>query len=370
MESSDTKGFFGLPISQAQPNYVYVPSATSNTTHNVVEHSATFILDPQQMTKMPSNVMTMAKRGEGMSAAEVSSNFSPMHQLPPLELSLQPTVTLTETSSMIPIQQNFQIVTTQQSKLFPQVIPNTSYTDQSMQKNFENNGTDAELGQASIPDVKIEEKDTLSPPSEELSRTSQIRSFITDVKEGPVAWKAVRSKVLSQCRLWDILVDKVDYDYMAETLSCKLPQDKHRKFRRVVKELEELLGEFKCFMDGCVEEDKENICQFTLGPELCRAYEILPNKSWILKDESDINSFYRPFFENIIDIDNNNAENEEEQEPDEDLNDNNSCSDEQLQLQDFKPQVCCISCSYLMFARLFIHFFFHPKSIFNFDEKT
>ena len=343
MESSDPKGFFGVPISQMQPNYVYVPS--SNTSQNLVDHtSTTFILDPQQIPKVSNSIVPLTKRS---SAPEMPSNFSPMHQqqqLPPLELSLQPTVTLTETS-MIPLQHNFQLVT-QNAKVFPDILQNSSYNNE-IQTQFSEDGAGSRQN-SSVNDeecksaMKIETTDqTTSLPLDETTRVSQIKAFISDVKEGSVIWKAVKNDVLSQCRLWDILIDKADHDYVAETVSCKLPQDKNRKFKCVVKELEGLLGEFKCFMDGCVEEDKENICQFSLSPELCRAYEI-SNKSWTLKDESKINSFYRPFFNTLSDLQDepeNANESEENNVMEEEIDDGNEDFTEELDTYDLKPQI-------------------------------
>ena len=96
-------------------------------------------------------------------------------------------------------------------------------------------------------------------------------------------------------------------------------------------------------MDGCVEEDKENICQFSLSPELCRAYEI-SNKSWTLKDESKINSFYRPFFNTLSDLQDeqeNANESEENNVMEEEIDDGNEDFTEELDTDtyDLKPQI-------------------------------
>ena len=103
-----------------------------------------------------------------------------------------------------------------------------------------------------------------------------------------------------------------------------------RKFKAVVTEMEALLGEFKCLMDGCLDtksssEDKyevqksnnnpENIINnvinnsdtssaalkssedlVSLSPELARAYEKALDTRWKMKDQSSINALYQQFF--------------------------------------------------------------------------
>lgn len=232
-----------------------------------------------------------------MQTPEIQKNYSTVQQLPTMELNLQSNITLTETSIGMPLQPNFQLVT-QQTKDFSEIVQNSSYHSEELEKVLA-------FGEASVirEDSKFvvkSEENSAELYSDEASGILQIKKVVTDFKDGSLIWKAVKDKVLSNCRLWDILVDKANHDYISETLTSKLSQDKHRKFKHVVKEMEDLLGEFKCFMDGCVEENKENIpTQFSLGPELCRAYEIVPSKYWTLKDESAIDSFYRPFFENL-----------------------------------------------------------------------
>merc|ERR1711944_297879 len=77
-------------------------------------------------------------------------------------------------------------------------------------------------------------------------------SSVADIKETSDVWKAVRGRVLSQCRFWDLLLDKASFSYFYDGKAKKLPKDNLRKFRAVVKEIEDLLGEFKCFMDACL----------------------------------------------------------------------------------------------------------------------
>ena len=258
------------------------------------EWPPSFVLDPQQLPKLSTDV---TKRIGVIQTPEIQTNFSTIQQLPTMELNLQSNINLTETSIGIPLQQNFQLVT-QQTKDFSEIVQNSSYHSEELEKGLA-------FGEASVirEDFKFvvkSEENSADIHSDETSGIHQIKKIINDFKDGGLIWKAVKDKVLSNCRLWDILVDKANHDYISETMRLKLSQDKHRKFKHVVKEMEDLLGEFKCFMDGCVEENKENIpTQFSLGPELCRAYEIVPSKYWTLKDESAIDSFYRPFFENL-----------------------------------------------------------------------
>ena len=260
----------------------------------IYEWPPSFVLDPQQLPKLSTDV---TKRIGEIQTPDIQTNFSTIQQLPTMELNLQSNINLTETSIGIPLQQNFQLVT-QETKDFSEIVQNSSYHSEELEKGLA-------FGEASVirEDFKFvvkSEENSADIHSDETSGIPQIRKIVSDFKDGSLIWKAVKDKVLSNCQLWDILVDKANHDYISETMRLKLSQDKHRKFKHVVKEMEDLLGEFKCFMDGCVEENKKNIpTQFSLGPELCRAYEIVPSKYCTLKDESAIDSFYRPFFENL-----------------------------------------------------------------------
>ena len=103
-----------------------------------------------------------------------------------------------------------------------------------------------------------------------------------------------------------------------------------RKFKAVVTEMEALLGEFKCLMDGCLDmtspmaandqvqtsnndnkqdENGENNSSDTssavhkslgdsvsLSPELARAYEKPLDTRWKIKDQTSINALYQQFF--------------------------------------------------------------------------
>jgi hypothetical protein len=97
-----------------------------------------------------------------------------------------------------------------------------------------------------------------------------------------------------------------------------------------VTEMEALLGEFKCLMDGCLDtkssaEDKNEVQKsnnnpesdanneinnsdtsstalknsdelVSLSPELARAYEKPLDTRWKIKDQSSINALYQQFF--------------------------------------------------------------------------
>ena len=94
--------------------------------------------------------------------------------------------------------------------------------------------------------------------------------------------------------IWDLLLEKVNSTYEKE--SKKLPKDNQRKFQHVVKEVEEILGEFKCFLDAVLDKtSKEN--HLKIGPELKRAYHLSEFLS--LKETRSINSLYRSFFDEI-----------------------------------------------------------------------
>ena len=64
----------------------------------------------------------------------------------------------------------------------------------------------------------------------------------------------------------------------------------------MLREIESLLGEFKCFMDGCLQEDLDHLSGFHLGPEVSRLFGEDQNKSWKLKDTENINPLYAAFF--------------------------------------------------------------------------
>ena len=96
------------------------------------------------------------------------------------------------------------------------------------------------------------------------------------------------------------------------------------KFRAVVSEMEALLGEFKCLMDGCLEvksskdttevqnrnnnpetgingennldNSSQKDLEVSLSPELSRAYEKSLDTRWKLKDQNSINTLYQQFF--------------------------------------------------------------------------
>lgn len=155
----------------------------------------------------------------------------------------------------------------------------------------------------------------------EPSASDKLRLAVSEVEEANDVWALVREKVLSQCKLWDLLLDKAAFSYFYETKSKKLPKDDLRKFKAVVSEMEVLLGEFKCFMDGCLVEDRQ--ADLFLSPELSRAYGESPTRSWTVKDHDSINPFYLPFFTSndfsnyycdMMDLDDDDIDLEEEVE--------------------------------------------------------
>ena len=106
-----------------------------------------------------------------------------------------------------------------------------------------------------------------------------------------------------------------------------------RKFKAVVTEMEALLGEFKCLMDGCLDvnpittEDNQKVqntnnnpdnivngdsvpnvklqsdklqkdtdAVVSLSPELARAYDKSLDTRWKIKEQSNINPLYQQYF--------------------------------------------------------------------------
>ena len=138
------------------------------------------------------------------------------------------------------------------------------------------------------------------------------------------------------------------YQYFGETLNAedtkantslqqgqeqRNNQTNSRKFKAVVTEMEALLGEFKCLMDGCLdinsittEVDKkvqnpnnnpDNIVNgdsipnvklqsdklqkdtdavVSLSPELARAYDKSLDTRWKIKEQANINPLYQQYF--------------------------------------------------------------------------
>ena len=140
-------------------------------------------------------------------------------------------------------------------------------------------------------------------PDEDFRKTAtQIKTEVDpmhDDDDPSGLWSSMRSKVWSQYQLWDILLDKALFSYVEEA-KCSGPNDNCNKFLAVVNEMEKLLGEFKCFMDGCVQdvEKEPNIPQDKLGPELKRAYQIhiQSGHTLVLKSIKCINPLYQKFF--------------------------------------------------------------------------
>ena len=134
--------------------------------------------------------------------------------------------------------------------------------------------------------------------NEQTDQSEQLKKIVSELNNPTVVWRSVREQILSHCQVWDILLDKASLSYFYETKTKKLPKDNLRKFQSVLAEIESLLGEFKCFMDGCLEEDCDQLSEFNLGPEVSRAFEEDIGKLWKMKEKDNINSFYTPFFNN------------------------------------------------------------------------
>ena len=267
---------FGVPISQVQPNYVYVPSVTLSQQHlgNAAAVAA------QTVPKIPNHphIIEMSKY------SNVQPPTTQQHhelQLASLELNIQPN----PADSILAhpsLQQNFQLVAQQ-----PTVL--SSENLHSFEENIQEQPLEVMEGDGKEPvKTEIEESDV-----------EKIRSSLAEVKETSHIWKAVRERILSQCRLWDLLLDKASFSYFYDAGEAQNePKDNLRKFGAVIKEVEDLLGEFKCFMDACLQEDNDTTMHdgLCLGPELSRAYEVIPGKVYTIKGQDSISSFYRAFF--------------------------------------------------------------------------
>ena len=119
----------------------------------------------------------------------------------------------------------------------------------------------------------------------------------------------------------------------------------------MLREIESLLGEFKCFMDGCLQEDLDNPSGFQLGPEVSRLFGEDQNKSWKLKDTENINPLYADFFKDDHSINNTgedvfleNFELEEDNELNSYQEDDEDSSSEANQQPPPKPIFNCSTC--------------------------
>ena len=171
-----------------------------------------------------------------------------------------------------------------------------------------------------------------------------LKKIVSEVNNPSVIWKSVREKILSQCRVWDLLLDKASLSHLNDTKARKMPKDNLKMFQFVVTEIETLLGEFKCFMDGCLDPDPENVSEFYLGPEISRAFD-LQSKSWKMKENENINQFYAPFFNNLDPFSNSELsffDNFELSDNDQSLNEEGGESD--CKSNDFKDMFTCSTC--------------------------
>lgn len=121
-----------------------------------------------------------------------------------------------------------------------------------------------------------------------------LKSVVAGIPDASVIWKVVRGRILSQCQIWDLLLDKACYKFYSDKPDQQNVDNKIRKVSLIIEELQCVLGEFKCLVDGCLNEMTDN--QINLGPELSRAYEQPLSKLWGLKEDADINPLYQSFF--------------------------------------------------------------------------
>jgi hypothetical protein len=326
--ASANGGSFGLPdpsssLPQAIPGHIHAqymyttPSVTSPTASTTLLQSSPFGLVDGQITSKLTNVVTYNKIP--LPSTNVFSinpthyqlnpqlqdhihhqdhhqqqhqflqphSFQSLQTLPTAQIELPPAL---ETSLQDHKRLNFESpcasVLADTDRVHHQVLNNDHSSNISK---FSND----------IVTVKIEEDNRR--PTGQVNHGDKDRVLteaLTDVKHVSVVWKSVRERILTQFQIWDLILDKASFRYFYDTKSKKLPKDNERKFRAVVTEMEALLGEFKCFMDGCLTEDNNEKNSkapgINLGPELCRAYDEKPSKKWILKNS--INPLYSHFF--------------------------------------------------------------------------
>ena len=109
--------------------------------------------------------------------------------------------------------------------------------------------------------------------NQEEENTKLLKKLVDEITNPFIIWKMVREKIHANCRLWDLLLDKAYFNGdFAETKKHDIGKNNLRKFQLVLIEIESILGEFKCFIDGCLQEDDENLYDFSLGPEISRAF--------------------------------------------------------------------------------------------------
>ena len=72
-----------------------------------------------------------------------------------------------------------------------------------------------------------------------------------------------------------------------------------------MEEMELLMGEFKCLMASCLKLNNspsddvivgEDPSSINLSPEICRAFEIMTDKTWKMANCSEMNPLYKYFF--------------------------------------------------------------------------
>lgn len=149
-------------------------------------------------------------------------------------------------------------------------------------------------------------KSTTTVKSEENDVVQVLKNVVGEITDANVIWKVVREKILSQCQIWDLLMDKACFRYIYDNNSPYNKNDDsgRKKFSGVVAEMTTTLGEFKCFMDGCLTEAKEGEeeKEVILGPELERAYDLPLYTKWRLKEADQVNPLFQHFFSEKVDL--------------------------------------------------------------------
>ena len=179
-----------------------------------------------------------------------------------------------------------------------------------------------------------EDEELEDDEAEEDPRVSKLKALVEEVNDASLIWKVVRSRILSQCQVWDLLMDKACFRYYNELVASNCNGEeaaadqkpsvqppaasRAKKFRSVLAEMEVLLGEFKCLMDGCLhafnnqqEGSSTEIDDITrkggavpavpadvisISPELSRAYDQSRDQRWKVKAQAEVNSLYQHFF--------------------------------------------------------------------------
>ena len=317
------------PVTQVHPGFVYVTTPATTALPNS-QQAAPYLLDQSQINRS----IRIPSITQGYKAIPSSEAI----QISSVDLGLESTTAQNHLFSNLPMQSNLTLLPSEHG--FPSSLStNMCSVPENESKTFDKQ------------EPFLEEKGSISRVKEEPSQQNEnivdrLKNLIDEVDDISLIWEVSRDLIFSKYRLWDLIID------MAAHTHSKDSNDKTNnltKFQIVIRKLEELLGEFKCFMDACAEHNEALEDSFCLGPELSRAFDMPPNKSWHLKDITSIDSLYKPFFE---DPESNILDELEipfmdfEDEGDEDTNDDNQLmpsNQVEVELQTFedtKPFIC------------------------------